>query len=93
MEFGGRKASDFIRVLDKRVAYKRSKVEYRSSGGALEIRVIASDPIALVSSLNAALKQLRIVASVDGAVSRLAAERIRSAKPVIPQLPPRRKVI
>jgi len=58
-------------VLDKHVAYKRSKVEYKSGRGTIEIRVTASDSVALVSALNGALKQLRIITSVDRAVSRL----------------------
>lgn len=69
----GKGAEDCIRLLDKGVRYKRSSVKYRSGKGVLEIRVTAQDPVALVSSLNSALKQLRIITSVDKIVSKLAA--------------------
>ncbi len=70
----GKRAKDCLKVVDKKVSYKRSMVEYRAGRGTLEIKITASDPIALVSSLNAAIKQLRIITSVDKTVSRLVAE-------------------
>ena len=70
----GKSAKGHFRILDKKDVYKRSKVKYRSSNGALEITVTASDPVALVSSLNGVLKQLRIITTVDKVTSKLLAE-------------------
>jgi tRNA threonylcarbamoyladenosine modification (KEOPS) complex Pcc1 subunit len=67
----GKNAKDVVRILGKEGGRKRSTIEYKSGKGTLEIRVTASDPVALVSSLNGALKQLRVVTSVDRTVSRL----------------------
>ena len=70
----GRKAKSYLRVLDKKAGYKRGSVEYKSGKGTLEIKVTAQDPVALVSALSGALKQLRIITSVDNTVSKLTAE-------------------
>jgi len=58
--------------MDKKADYKRSSVRYRIKGNAIEIEVEASDPVALVASLNSSIKQLRIISSVDSAITKLA---------------------
>jgi tRNA threonylcarbamoyladenosine modification (KEOPS) complex Pcc1 subunit len=67
----GKNAKDIVRILGKEGGRKRSTVEYKSGKGTLEIKVTASDPVALVSSLNGVLKQLKIITNVEKTVSRL----------------------
>lgn len=76
----GEGARDCLRIVDKSVKYKRSSVKYKASKDFIEVNVSAADPVALVSSLTSALKQLRIIASVDKTVSKLAAKESRRAK-------------
>ena len=76
----GRGAKDYARIIGPGAKYKRGKVTFRSEGDSLEVAVTASDAVALLASLNSALKQLRVVAGVDKAIGRLSPGKSPSSR-------------
>lgn len=75
----GRGAKDYARITGPGAKYKRGSVTFRPKGESLEVAVTASDAVALLASLNSALKQLRVVAGVDKAIGRLSAKKSPSS--------------
>ncbi len=67
----GKGATDYLSVIDNKLDYERSKVRITRSKDSLTINVEAEDPRALLASLNGALKQLRVVSSVDTGLSEI----------------------
>jgi tRNA threonylcarbamoyladenosine modification (KEOPS) complex Pcc1 subunit len=67
----GKGARDYLGVIEKTLDYKRSSVKISEKKGVISIVVEANDAMALMSSLNSSLKQLRIVSGADSAISKL----------------------
>jgi len=67
----GPKAKEYYKVIEKHLEYRRSTVDCTLHNDAIKIEVEASDPVALVSSLNGVLKQLRVVGEVDNTMDHL----------------------
>jgi tRNA threonylcarbamoyladenosine modification (KEOPS) complex Pcc1 subunit len=67
----GKDAKDYIKIMDKDLSFKRSTCRIRAKGNRIEITVEAADNVAMFASLNSALKQLRIISSVDSKLKRL----------------------
>ncbi|VVB76691.1 Uncharacterised protein [uncultured archaeon] len=53
---------------------------YKDGGSSIDIKVKAADPVALIASLNGAIKQLRIISNVSRSVKKIAARHGRTAK-------------
>lgn len=67
----GPKAKEYYKVIEKNRKYRRSTVNCTLNNGTIKIEVEASAPVALISSLNSVLKQLRVIGEVDSAVDQL----------------------
>ncbi len=67
----GKDAKRYLELMETDMKYKRGGVKASLSNGLIRINVEASDQVALLASMGSALKQLRIITSVDGTVSRL----------------------
>ena len=61
----GEKSEDYIKIMDKRIDFKRSKASVKRNGSKIAISVRAEDPVALVSSINSFLKQVRIIGNAE----------------------------
>ena len=61
----GKNAKDYLDIIDKGIDYKRSRTRMTGGRGTITIEITAEDSRALIASMNGALKQLRIVSSVD----------------------------
>ena len=64
----GKKAKEYVKVVGKGGKYKRGSVSFSEKEGAIVIDVEADDAVALLSSINSAVKQLRIVGEVDSLI-------------------------
>ncbi len=64
----GDEAKSYLRVMDKDIAFKRSKVTTSSKGGRITIKIVADDQIALVASMNSMLKQMLVISTVKDVV-------------------------
>ncbi|MDE1846285.1 MAG: hypothetical protein KGH53_03335 [Candidatus Micrarchaeota archaeon] len=60
-----KKAEDYIKILDKKVSYKRSKVVAKRKGDMILVEITAEDPVALVASLGSFLKQVKIIGNAE----------------------------
>ena len=61
----GKKAKDYIKVMDMPKEYKRSKLKIKEKGGKITLDIEANDPVALIASLSSIIKQMRVISSVD----------------------------
>ncbi len=66
----GPKAKDYIKIVGKGEKYKRGSISFRATKDSVEIGVEADDATALLASVSSAVKQLRIVSSVDSLLNR-----------------------
>ncbi len=64
----GKGAKRYMAVIGNERGHRRSKVRMAERSGTITIEVDAEDVRALLGSLNGALKQLRVVSSVDAAL-------------------------
>lgn len=69
IDLGG-DAKRYVRILGKQRKYERSSVEIKADGDTLAIQVRASDNQALFASISSALKQLRVVSSVEDRIGK-----------------------
>lgn len=67
----GNEGKSFVRVMDKDVAFKRSKVTATSKGDSIVIKIVADDTTALVASMSSMLKQIRVIHGAKDVVKRL----------------------
>ncbi len=67
----GKHARDYVKVMDKGIDYKRSKISVSADKNAILITVKAHDHVAMFATLNGALKQLRIISSVNKKLDEL----------------------
>ena len=61
----GKKANDYIKVMDMPKKYKRSKLKIKEEGGKIRVDIEANDPVALIASLSSMIKQMRVISSVN----------------------------
>ena len=61
----GPNAKEYVKIVGKGEKYKRGSIYFKSKKDTIEIRVEASDPVALLASVTSAIKQLRVVSGVD----------------------------
>lgn len=61
----GEKAKDYLKIMDKKISYKRSSVSVKRKGNLLFVKISADDPVALIASLNSVLKQVRIIGNAQ----------------------------
>lgn len=61
----GLKAKDYVKLMDKKISYKRSSVRIKSTQNTVSVEVNAQDPVALVASLGSVLKQIRIIGNAE----------------------------
>ncbi|MDE1855621.1 MAG: hypothetical protein KGH49_00040 [Candidatus Micrarchaeota archaeon] len=59
------KAKDYVKLMDKKISYKRSSVRIKSTQNTVSVEVNAQDPVALVASLGSVLKQIRIIGNAE----------------------------
>lgn len=64
----GPRAKDFVKVVGSGEKYRRGSVSFKAKNGAIEIKIEAKDPVALLASLGSAIKQLRVVSDVDSLI-------------------------
>ncbi len=64
----GPKAKRFVKIVGKGEKYKRGSISFKASGDSIEVRVEAKDPVALLASVSSAVKQLKVVGSVDSLI-------------------------
>ena len=69
MEIGD-KALKYVDILDKRINYKRSKVNVSIDNDQIVVDIDAEDPAALVASMGSVLRQLGIISDVDWLVEK-----------------------
>lgn len=60
-----KRAEDYIKIIDKKRAYKRSSVIAKRKGNTIIVEIKADDPIALIASLNSFLKQVKIIGNAE----------------------------
>jgi tRNA threonylcarbamoyladenosine modification (KEOPS) complex Pcc1 subunit len=61
----GPRAKDYVKIVGKGEKYKRGSISFNATKDSIEIMVEANDPVALLASVSSAVKQLKIVSSVD----------------------------
>lgn len=61
----GEKAQDYFSIMDKKVNFKKSKAKVTRKGGSISIEVEAQSPVALVSTINSFMKQIRIIGGIE----------------------------
>lgn len=54
-----------MKIVGKGEKFKRGSVSFMSKAGVVKIHVEANDPVALLVSVTSAIKQLKIVSSID----------------------------
>ncbi|MCL5239255.1 MAG: CTAG/PCC1 family protein [Candidatus Marsarchaeota archaeon] len=64
----GPRSKDYVRIVGKGAKYKRGSLSFNASKDSIEIKVEASDPVALLASVSSAVKQLKVVTSVDSLI-------------------------
>ncbi len=57
----GKDAKDYVKVMDKDISLKRSKMKVSTEKNKIKIEIEAEDNVALLSSLNSIIKQMRII--------------------------------
>ncbi|MEM0087294.1 MAG: KEOPS complex subunit Pcc1 [Candidatus Micrarchaeaceae archaeon] len=61
-------AKDYIKVMDKEIKYKRSKISVKESKDSITINIASNDSRALLASMNSIMKQLNVISSVKSLV-------------------------
>lgn len=61
----GKKSKEYIKILDKKISYKRSTVLISRKEDLILVKISAQDPVALVASLGSVLKQVKIIGNAD----------------------------
>ena len=61
----GKRANDYFKVMDKNVPFKRSSAKISRKGGEININIEANDPVALISTINSFMKQIRVIGDVE----------------------------
>lgn len=60
----GKESKEYMKILDKKIKFKRSNVKIKNLGGSLSIEINSDDLVSLFATTNSILKQLRIISSV-----------------------------
>ncbi len=63
-------AKDYVKIIGKGTKYKRGSVSFKATKNDLEISITANDPVAMLSSLSSAIKQLKVVSGVDSLIKK-----------------------
>lgn len=64
----GPRAKDFVKIVGRGEKYKRGSISFKATKEAIEIRVEANDPVALLASVASAIKQLKVVSDVSSLI-------------------------
>lgn len=64
----GADAKEYVKIVGKGERFKRGSVSFTSKKGRIEVVAKAGDATALIASLGSAIKQLKVVSSVDSIV-------------------------
>ncbi|MEM3820254.1 MAG: hypothetical protein QXM58_00745 [Candidatus Micrarchaeaceae archaeon] len=61
-------ARDYIKIMDKEIKYKRSKINIKEGKGSITINITSDDSRALLASMASIMKQLNVISSVKSLV-------------------------
>jgi tRNA threonylcarbamoyladenosine modification (KEOPS) complex Pcc1 subunit len=67
----GNESKIIVSLMDREIKYKRSRITVKRHGGAIDITVHADDPVALISSINSVIKQLRVITRANKVMDSL----------------------
>lgn len=67
----GKNPKDYIQIIGKSTAYKRSTVKLSQKGGEINALIQADDSRAMLASMQSLLKQIRVVNGVDQMIDEL----------------------
>ncbi len=64
----GDDAKEYVKIVGKGERFKRGSASFSSKKGTIEVVAKAGDATSLMASLGSAIKQLKVVSSVDSVV-------------------------
>jgi tRNA threonylcarbamoyladenosine modification (KEOPS) complex Pcc1 subunit len=61
----GKDANDYIKIMDRKVRFKRSRMAIKKVRNDIVIKIDSDDRTALLASINSVLKQIRVISNVS----------------------------